>query len=333
MLNFDREEFLAGERAALALKPQFEEKIDTIFQTRTIENVVWLCVGGGHAHAMSMSYLFDQLSDFPFYYYITGEFLCSPFKKITKNTLVIVETDGETPESVAVIPKLKEIGCALFCLIHNPQAPLVKEVEYSVSLPVGVHYKVYYMILRILYQVGALPDYERICQAMQALPDAIMEVKEDWEQKSEFLAKKYCDEPILHVVGSGAMWGVAYTLGMCMLEEALWKHSRPVHATEFFHGALEVIDRTSAILLFKPEDASRPLAQRVEDFSKRITQKVVVMDTAGYALRGIPRDLRGFFGPFFGYTMYERLCVHLEKELGHPMEAKRYYRRFDQLSF
>ena len=58
---------------------------------------------------------------------------------------------------------------------------------------------------------------------------------------------------------------------MCILEEMQWIRTRPVHASDFFHGTLELVEKGVSVLLLKGEDAYRPLAERVERFAPAYT--------------------------------------------------------------
>jgi len=70
--------------------------------------------------------------------------------------------------------------------------------------------------------------------------------------------------------------------GMCILEEMQWIRTRPVHAAEFFHGMLELIEDGVSVLLLKEEDAARPLAERVEAFVPRYGGLLTVLDSTDY---------------------------------------------------
>ena len=75
------------------------------------------------------------------------------------------------------------------------------------------------------------------------------------------------DEPYHIITGAGSTWPEAYYYGMCILEEMQWIRTRPVHASDFFHGTLELVEKGVSVFVFKGEDASRPLVERVENFA------------------------------------------------------------------
>ena len=73
---------------------------------------------------------------------------------------------------------------------------------------------------------------------------------------------------------------------MCILEEMQWIRTRPVHAADFFHGTLELVEDGVSVLLLKGEDAARPLADRVEAFVPRYSGKLAVLDAAATSCPG-----------------------------------------------
>jgi fructoselysine-6-phosphate deglycase len=67
----------------------------------------------------------------------------------------------------------------------------------------------------------------------------------------------------------------------------------------------------------------------VENFVRRYTEKLTVIDTADYELPGIDGSLRPYLGPIVLATLLERLSAHLEQKRAHPLTTRRYYKRVD----
>jgi fructoselysine-6-phosphate deglycase len=114
---------------------------------------------------------------------------------------------------------------------------------------------------------------------------------------------------------------------MCILEEMQWIRTRPVHASDFFHGTLELVEKGVSVILFKGEDASRPLVERVERFVPTYTDKIRVFDTAEFALPGISDKVRSLISPVILAAIFERISAHLEVKRNHPLTTRRYYKR------
>jgi fructoselysine-6-phosphate deglycase len=114
---------------------------------------------------------------------------------------------------------------------------------------------------------------------------------------------------------------------MCILEEMQWIRTRPVHASDFFHGTLELVEAGVSVILLKGEDASRPLVERVEKFAPGYTEKVWVLDSADVDLPGISHEVRSLVSPVVLAALLERISAHLEILRDHPLTTRRYYKR------
>lgn len=105
--------------------------------------------------------------------------------------------------------------------------------------------------------------------------------------------------------------------------------TRPVHAADFLHGTLELVEPGVSVLLFKGDDALRPLGERVDRFLRRYTDKVHVLDAAQVSLPGISAWLRAMISLFLLASLLERLSAHLEVLRDHPLTTRRYYKRVE----
>ena len=144
------------------------------------------------------------------------------------------------------------------------------------------------------------------------------------------MAEKHKDMDYVMVVGSGMLWGEAYDYAMCILEEMQWIRTKSIHAAEFFHGTLELIEKDVPVFLFKGEDEYRPLDERVERFCEKLTDKLVVIDTKDYELPGIDDEFRVICSPMILTAIVtERLACWYEYNTGHSLEFRRYYRQFE----
>lgn len=114
---------------------------------------------------------------------------------------------------------------------------------------------------------------------------------------------------------------------MCILEEMQWIKTRPVHASDFFHGTLELVEEDTSIILLKGEDRTRPLAERVERFAEHYSKELTVFDTKDYPLEGISDGLRSLVSPIVFAALLERVSCHLEEQRDHPLTTRRYYKK------
>ena len=142
----------------------------------------------------------------------------------------------------------------------------------------------------------------------------------------QFMRQRPSD--LTHIItGAGLSWAQAWYYGMCILEEMQWIRTRPVHAADFFHGTLELVEQGVSVVIFKGEDDFRPLTDRVEAFARRYTDKVTVLDAQTIAGPGLSPATRGLVSQVFLATVLERLSAHLEVLRNHPLTTRRYYKK------
>jgi fructoselysine-6-phosphate deglycase len=174
---------------------------------------------------------------------------------------------------------------------------------------------------------GERSDYDRIIAELAGLPQQLLAVKQAFEPRADVLAQAIAGDGWHILTGSGAAWPEAYYYGMCILEEMQWIRTRPVHASDFFHGTLELVEKGVSVVVFAGEDETRPLTDRVIAFAKGYTDKLTVLDTRDLATTGLSSDLRAMLAPALLATVLERLSAHLEVMRNHPLVTRRYYKR------
>ena len=161
------------------------------------------------------------------------------------------------------------------------------------------------------------------------LPTLLIEAKRSFEERAEALAVATKDVGYHIFTGSGEAWTEAWYFATCILEEMQWIRTRPVHASDFFHGTLELVEKGVSVVLLKGEDATRSLADRVESFVPTVTDDLTVIDSAEFALPGVSPRVRGLISHIVLATVLERYSAHLEVVRDHPLTTRRYYRRID----
>ena len=183
-------------------------------------------------------------------------------------------------------------------------------------------------ILRLANKNGEFPEYDRFISQLSGIFPYLLKGKEQVEEDCRRFAEKHKDTKYHMIVGSGNLWGEAYDYAMCILEEMQWIKTKSIHAAEFFHGTLELVEKDTSIMLLYGEDETRPLMDRVKRFADKFSDNVSVFDTSTVELL-LDDGFRKFVSPIVIYALLERLSAHLEKETGHSMNIRRYYRQMD----
>lgn len=176
---------------------------------------------------------------------------------------------------------------------------------------------------------GEIDDYDEVIAQLETLPELLVQAKAQFEPRAEALAEEVKDEQNHIMTSAGGSWYEAAYYGMCILEEMQWIWTRPVHASDFFHGTLELLEEDTSVILLKGEDEQRPLTDRVERFAKTVTSKLRVIDAADFELAGLSPRVRALVSPIVFAAVFERLSTHLERVRDHDLTIRRYYKKGD----
>ena len=334
MLNFDEPRFLRIQSGAVALAECIDSTITTAIKAGA-ENLYFLGTGGV-AYLMQPAYqLLQRNSKFPAFIDYPAELILTGSANLTAKSIVIMPSlSGTTKESVAMLEKLKEIGATVLTFVGHEETPLgkggdhvfVNFAEDDTSCE-SFYLQSLLVALSIMKAKGEITNYDQILSELKLLPESLLEVKRAFEPKAEQFATRIAGSDYHIFTGGGNTWPSALYYATCILEEMQWIKTRPVHASDFFHGTLELVEKGVSVVLCKGEDAYRPLAERVEKFVPQYTDKLTVIDSKEFALPGISGEVRGLVSPMVLATVFERLSAHLEVMRDHPLVTRRYYKR------
>ena len=176
---------------------------------------------------------------------------------------------------------------------------------------------------RLMQLAGDFPQYEQqYAEYDRYLPQALVETEKAADDFGRTFAERHCNDAMHYFVGAGNQYGSTYSYAMCY-----WR-SKSIHAAEFFHGTLEIVDKDTPVTLFMGEDAQRPLSERVKNFLPRVCGNYTIIDAADYPLTGISPAFRGDISHLVTHAVTQRIDAHMEQINRHPMEIRRYYRQF-----
>lgn len=334
MLNFDEQRFLRIQAGAVALRERLDRVICDCLSAGA-ENIFFLGTGGAAILMQPAAQLLQRRSRFPTFIDMPAELILTGSANLTKNSIVVMPSlSGTTKESVALLARMKEIGASVITLVGHAETPLgqggdhtfVNFAEDDTSCE-SFYLQSLFVALAILRHHGEIANYSEISAELERLPALLLEVKHAYEPKAEDFARRLAASDYHIITGAGNVWPEAFYYGMCIMEEMQWIRTRPVHASDFFHGTLELIEKDVSLILFKGEDALRPLAERVENFAPSYTDKMTVLDTAEFDLPGISAEVRALISPILLATVLERVSAHLEVMRNHPLTTRRYYKR------
>jgi fructoselysine-6-phosphate deglycase len=334
MLNFDEARFITIQAGAIQLAGRIHDVVGACV-AQGAENLLFLGAGGAGILMLPAAHLLRTQSRFPVHSEMPAELVTAGSAHLgPKSVVVIPSLSGTTKESVEGLAYCKSKGATVLALVGHGGTPLAESADHALvnfaeddTSSESFYLQSLLVALSLMNHRGEFDRYGEVVAELQRLPPLLVEVKRAFEERAESLAEQIKDEPYHIITGAGSSWPAAFYYGMCILEEMQWIRTRPVHASDFFHGTFELVEPGVSVIICKGEDSTRPLAERVESFAPRFTDKVTVFDTAEFRLPGISPDVRALISPVLLATVFERLSAHLEVKRNHPLTTRRYYKR------
>jgi fructoselysine-6-phosphate deglycase len=334
MFNFDESRFLGIQQGAMAQAGPIDAAIAQLLASGC-QSLFFAGTGGAGILMQPACQLLSSRSAIACFYVMPAELVLTGHPHLNAKAIVVMPSlSGTTRETLAALEYCKGRGARVLALTGHADTPLARgaEVSFVNFAEDDTSCESFYLqslciALSVMRHRGELRSYESVVSELQRLPALLLNVKRAFEARAEQFASDIQSEPYHIVTGAGSSWPQAFYYGMCILEEMQWIRTRPVHASDFFHGTLELLEKDVSLLVFKGEDALRPLIERVEAFARSYTDKLHVFDTASFDLPGIGAETRALISAVLLATVLERVSAHLEARRGHPLTTRRYYKR------
>lgn len=336
MLNFDPEEYLSIQTGAVEAGLKAGQIVVDRLESGA-ENIFYAASGGVAYLTLPSARLLQTGSTFPTFVEMGAELVVRGNVNLSdKSVALFPSVSGTTREAIEAVEYSKRHGAFTLTLTAKADTPLGHLADANVANMTAdptssENFYLQYLLIALAIQNarGEIDDYDQVVAELKTVPAALLSVKEQFEDRAAGLAEEIKAEKHHIFTGAGGSWYEAWYYAMCILEEMQWISTRPVHASDFFHGTLELVEEDTSVFILKGEDAERPLTDRVERFARTITDKVRVLDAADFDLPGISDRVRALISPAILASALQRLSAHLEVLRDHPLTTRRYYRRMD----
>ena len=329
---YDR--FLRVQAGAARLAEPIDAAVSVLLEGGK-DNVFFLGTGGAAILMQPAAQLLGAKSAFSVHAPLSAELVIGGSRHLGERSIAVIPSlSGTTKESIAALEYCKARGATVITLVGNADTPLGKGGDHvfvnaadDETATESFYLQSLFLALSIMRHRDGFAGFASFVEDSARLPEALLAVKRAFDERAAAFAEEIRDTPWHVITGAGDTWPEAFYYGMCILEEMQWIRTRPVHASDFFHGTLELVEPGVSVILLKGEDEYRPLADRVETFARDITDRLTVFDTAAQDLPGISRETRALISPIVAATMLERVSAHLAEKRNHPLSTRRYYRR------
>jgi len=329
LLKFNEQEKIENVRGALALRTGIEKIVDGAADG--LKNLCWLGIGGTWASCLQVVVHMKERTSLEVFAENAAEYVATGNRRVGPGTVVVISSvTGTTAEMIEAVAKARAAGARVLGFIDKADAELAKNVDWCVSFPHNEQLKFFMVADRLLFNAGEFADYEDYYAELDAhLAEDLADVEKKADDFAADFAAKHLHDPIHYYVGAGNQYGATYSYAMCYCEEMHWLRTKSIHAAEFFHGMLEIVDRDTPVTVFVGEDSQRPLSERVVRFLPKVCDNYTVIDSKDYALPGISEKYRGSLSHLVTHAVTNRIDMHLEALSGHDMSIRRYYRKLD----
>ena len=161
---------------------------------------------------------------------------------------------GTTRESVEALGYCKERGAKVIALTGHADTPLARDADHAFvnfaeddTSCESFYLQSLLVALSLLDARGDWPTMTGSSSSSRSLPALLLEVKRaGFEPRAAELAAHTAGRRLPHHHRCRLDVAEAWYYGMCILEEMQWIRTRPVHASDFFHGTLELVGAASA---------------------------------------------------------------------------------------
>lgn len=318
-----------------ARKSEMEAFVDAFYDNGG-KNVFLIGCGGSHSYNMPWQHFLDKMTVIPHFNEIAAELMTKNHKMLGEGSLCIFNSkSGDTKEIVAAMEYCRKKGAKTMAFVGTTPCPMQQQADSCFYFDVQESYSTVaffaalgIVLTRLLYKNGEFPKYDRFVEQLFSMGDSLSDAKDLYADRCVAYGEKHAQDPWHLVLGAGASWGEAYCYAMCIMEEMQWIHTKSVHAAEFFHGTIELVEPGVGVLLFYSEDDTRPLMDRAYKFISGITDQIVIFDTKDIAMP-FDEEFRGMVAPVYLATITGTLSKVFEKERNHDLNIRRYYRQME----
>lgn len=323
-------ENVAGKiQSVLDLRPQIEAFVQAAAAREAgITNVYLVGCGGSLFNFSPLQYFLETEADVPVFLINAAEFTYRQPTQLGAGSLVIASsTRGNTPETAKAAEFAVSRGAAVVAITQGPES-IVAQASPTVLIHDGAEAKAALQALlgfAIARGLGSSTTYAEEEQALGQYAEIITSALEETAPLFNRIAEEQHATTGIYVVASGPNTGAAETLAMCYLQEMQWLQASAFDAGEFLHGAMEIVVEDTPVIVFLGEDATRPMAQRIQAFVERFSTKGYFVDTATLSLAGVPASVRPFVSSWLFHAAFTgRIAQYFEAYTGQPLTTRRY---------
>ena len=309
---------------------EIKQKLDT---KGGLKHVYFVACGGSKAIFDPAQFIFDRETTLPSFVYNANEFIHRCPKGLGENSLVVTcSHSGNTLETTRATQLAGDKGALTISFSYRVDSPLWKATQHPISYVWGPESDpgdnnngmLYRLVFSILNVLQPNEKYERAIKACDNLGKVYEANKAKFAESAKAFGKKYKNNKLIYTMSSGPCYGVAYSFAICLLQEMQWIHSGCIHSGEYFNGPFEVTDYDVPFMLVKSIGHTRHLDERVENFAKKFTEDLLVLDQKDLDLSTVADEAKPYVAAILTGVVIRHFVEAIAFERGHSLDVRRY---------
>ena len=310
---------------------QIKAAVEAVKARKEVNEVYFVACGGSQAVLMAGQYMFDKESSIPSHVYTANEFVYDTRRN--ENSVVIsCSHSGNTPETVEATKLARSKGALTICLSNLEGSPLWEAAEYPVHYDWGKEVSdsdknkgiLYGLLFSLLSVLAPDAKWDVCLKELEKLTDLSAQAKAQYDAQAKAWAKRNKREKTIYTIGSGINYGEVYSTAMCWFMEMQWINSGCIHSGEYFHGPFEVTDYDVPFMLVKSIGHTRHLDERVENFAKKFTEDLLVLDQKDLDLSTVADEAKPYVAAILTGVVIRHFVEAIAFERGHSLDVRRY---------
>lgn len=317
----------------MEIKPMINEIKQKIDKAGGLKAVYFVACGGSQAAIYPANYLIQsEGKNIATAIFNSNEFVHATPAALDKQTICIICSRNATPETVEAVRVANEKGAITIAMTGSPDTLMAENGQYKVVYSNGDD-QIYSqgnqaLVLKLGFEIlNQFEDYENYVAAMNAfekIDEIVEQGKENMLDRAQKFAREFKDDEVFYVLGSGPLFGTAYTMACCHFMEMQWKHAVTLNSGEFFHGPFETTKEDLAIILLKSTGRTRPMDERVEKFLEEYGERYIIIDADELGLNQIDSSVAEFFNPVVMIPIERFFVYQMSLVTNHSMDERRY---------
>lgn len=317
----------------MEIKPMISEIKQKIDAAGGLKAVYFVACGGSQAAIYPANYLMEtEAKNIATGIFNSNEFVHRTPASLNEQTICIICSLNATPETVEAVKVANAKGAITIAMTGSPDTLMAQTGQYKVVYSNGDNQvysqanQAYALKLgfEILHQFEEYENYDAAMNAYDKIDGIIDAAKTNLLPKAEAFAKEFKEDEVFYVLGSGPLYGTAYTMGCCHFMEMQWKHAVVLNSGEYFHGPFETTDKEVAMVLLKSVGRTRPMDDRAETFLSQYAERFIIIDAEDAGVDQIDPSVAEFFNSVVMIPIERYFVYQMSLARNHSMDDRRY---------